>query len=257
MQRAEPSTDGASRDHVPTLRISAPDRPGLVAGVAGTLFERDANILEADQYDDHGTGRFFQRLEFEVARPRLAALEQAMERLGRRLDLSWTMRDRAATRGVAVFVSTDDHWLLARRPLAPGGPRPHPRQPDDRLPVIGVAATTKRSGAGGYTVSTDPHRGEDMLQRLIGVSIGALVTFILLLVFYGTKDINGVVSPDWRIVSDSTQAFLVASVIGAIASFFWPITVAWWLHRRMKNRREDQIQSEVERQIAEQQRSDR
>lgn len=96
-----------------------------------------------------------------------------------------------------------------------------------------------------------------MLQRLIGVSIGALVTFVLLLVFYGTQEINGVVSPNWRIVGDSTQAFLVAAVLGAIASFFWPIVVGWWLARRVRNRREDQVQAEVQRQLAEQQRTDR
>ena len=95
-----------------------------------------------------------------------------------------------------------------------------------------------------------------MLQRLIGVSIGALVTFILLLVFYGTKEINGVVSPEWRIVGDSTQAFLVASIIGAIASFFWPIVIAWWMARRVRSRRDDQVQAEVQRQLSEQQRND-
>ncbi len=93
-----------------------------------------------------------------------------------------------------------------------------------------------------------------MLQRLIGVSIGAIITFVLLLVFYGTKEINGVVSPDWRFVGDSTQAFLVASIVGAIASFFWPIVIAWWLARRIRHRRDNEIQSEVQRKIAEQQR---
>ncbi len=110
METQQPRTDGV-RDHVLTLRISAADRPGLVAGVAGTLFEHEANILEADQYDDHGTGMFFQRIEFEVAGPRLEALERAVEQLGRRLDLSWTMRDRSETRRVAVFVSREDHCL--------------------------------------------------------------------------------------------------------------------------------------------------
>jgi formyltetrahydrofolate deformylase len=94
-----------------TLRISAPDRPGLVAGVAGTLFEHEANILEADQYDDHGTGMFFQRIQFEVAGSRLEGLRAAVEALGRRLELSWVMRDRSQTRRVAVFVSREDHCL--------------------------------------------------------------------------------------------------------------------------------------------------
>ncbi len=85
-----------------------------------------------------------------------------------------------------------------------------------------------------------------MLQRFIGVSIGALVTFVLLLLFYGGE--NG-----WRIVGDSTQAFGVASILGATASFLWPIVIAWWMARRVKNRREDQVQAEVQRQLAEQQ----
>lgn len=96
-----------------------------------------------------------------------------------------------------------------------------------------------------------------MLQRLIGVSVGAIVTFLLLLVFYGTQEINGVVSPNWRIVGDSTQAFLVASVLGAIASYLWPIVVGWWLVRRTRTRRNNAIESEVQRQLSEQQRIDR
>lgn len=110
METQPPPTPGA-RERVLTLRISAPDRPGLVAGVAGTLFEHDANILEADQYDDHGTGMFFQRIEFEVAGARLEVLGTALEELGARLDLSWTMRDRSARRRVAVLVSREDHCL--------------------------------------------------------------------------------------------------------------------------------------------------
>ena len=111
MTSHQPRTDGDPTNRVLTLRISAPDRPGLVAGVAGTLFEHGANILEADQYDDHGTGMFFQRIEFEATDAGLDALRAAMETLGRRLELSWTMRDRGETRRMAVFVSLEDHCL--------------------------------------------------------------------------------------------------------------------------------------------------
>jgi hypothetical protein len=98
-----------------------------------------------------------------------------------------------------------------------------------------------------------------MLQRLIGVTVGALVTFILLLLFYGGVGVNeaGQVVAKWNFVGDSTTAFLVASVLGAIASFFWPIVIGWWLVRRGKQRRSNQIESEVQRQLAEQQRPDR
>ncbi|MEZ4597885.1 MAG: formyltetrahydrofolate deformylase [Chloroflexota bacterium] len=111
MEDPTPRRDGASDVHVLTLRVSAPDRPGLVAGVAGTLFEHGANILEADQHDDHGTGRFFQRIEFEVGAERLEALDAALARLARRLEMSLTMRDRASVRRLAVFVSREDHCL--------------------------------------------------------------------------------------------------------------------------------------------------
>ncbi len=101
----------AARDHTLTLLVSAPDRPGLVAGVAGTLFEHDANILEADQHDDAGTRRFFQRIRFEIGAPAIEPLRASMAALGTRLGLDWSMRDRADVRRVAIFVSREEHCL--------------------------------------------------------------------------------------------------------------------------------------------------
>ncbi|MBX3031784.1 MAG: hypothetical protein KF809_16675 [Chloroflexi bacterium] len=95
-----------------------------------------------------------------------------------------------------------------------------------------------------------------MLQRLIGVTIGAAVTFVLLLLFYGGVSVtNGVATTDWRIVSDSGTAFLVAAALGAVASFFWPIVIGWWLVRRTRSRRQTAVEAEVQRQLAEQQRN--
>jgi hypothetical protein len=37
-----------------------------------------------------------------------------------------------------------------------------------------------------------------------------------------------------------------------LATFFWPIVIAFWLGRRAKARRDDQIQSEVQRQMDQQ-----
>jgi formyltetrahydrofolate deformylase len=99
------------RDHVLTLLISAADRPGLVAGVAGALYDHDANILEADQHNDAGTRTFFQRIRFEVAAATMPALRGAMGELGVRLGLDWSMRDRADLRKVAIFVSREEHCL--------------------------------------------------------------------------------------------------------------------------------------------------
>ncbi len=46
------------------LLIDCPDRKGLVARVAGLLYERGANILHADQHQDHELGLFFMRVEW-------------------------------------------------------------------------------------------------------------------------------------------------------------------------------------------------
>jgi phosphotransferase system glucose/maltose/N-acetylglucosamine-specific IIC component len=79
-----------------------------------------------------------------------------------------------------------------------------------------------------------------MIQRFIGVSIGALVTFGIL--WFAT--IGNV--PDQR------QLYLSASIVGAIASFFWPVVAGIFAARRIKDRRDEQIQKEVDKQLAEQ-----
>ncbi len=111
MQHPLTSSQPRPRDRVLTLLISAPDKPGLVAGVAGTLYEHDANILEADQHDDAGTGMFFQRIRFEIAADGVADLTTTMDALGQRLGLDWSMRDRGDLRKVAILVSQEDHCL--------------------------------------------------------------------------------------------------------------------------------------------------
>src|SRR5579864_3471413 len=51
------------------LLIDCPDRKGLVARVSGMLYERGANILHADQHQDHDLGLFFMRVEFGLGVP--------------------------------------------------------------------------------------------------------------------------------------------------------------------------------------------
>ncbi len=49
------------------LLIDCPDRKGLVARVAGMLYRHGANILHADQHEDHEQGLFFMRVEWALA----------------------------------------------------------------------------------------------------------------------------------------------------------------------------------------------
>ncbi|MEY4004343.1 MAG: formyltetrahydrofolate deformylase [Verrucomicrobiota bacterium] len=48
-----------------TALLHGADQPGLVARVAGWIFERGGNILHADQHRDMEAGIFFQRIEWE------------------------------------------------------------------------------------------------------------------------------------------------------------------------------------------------
>ena len=45
--------------------LHGPDRPGLVARVAGWIFERGGNILHADQHQDAERDLFLMRVEWD------------------------------------------------------------------------------------------------------------------------------------------------------------------------------------------------
>ena len=51
------------------LLIDCPDQKGLVARVSGLLYEHGANILHADQHQDHDLGLFFMRVEWALDGP--------------------------------------------------------------------------------------------------------------------------------------------------------------------------------------------
>lgn len=78
-----------------------------------------------------------------------------------------------------------------------------------------------------------------MFQRLLAVSIGAIATFVVLWIYDLTK------------FTDAIPAYALAALIGAIASFFWPVAIGFWLGRRAKQRRQEQIDKEVQRQLDE------
>jgi Na+/melibiose symporter-like transporter len=79
-----------------------------------------------------------------------------------------------------------------------------------------------------------------MLQRLIGVALGAIVTFVVL--FLMKPGVDG---------GDPNQGYAIAVVLGAVVSFLWPWVIGFYLARRAKERRDDRIQKEVEKQLAE------
>ena len=48
------------------LTLSCPDRTGIVHSVSGWLLEQNGNILEAQQFGDAATNRFFLRIQFSL-----------------------------------------------------------------------------------------------------------------------------------------------------------------------------------------------
>jgi len=93
------------------LTLSCPDRPGIVARVSAFLFERGANILDAQQYDDQETVRFFMRVVFEAKGADIEALKAAFAPVAAEFAMSWSLRARKEARKVMILASQQDHCL--------------------------------------------------------------------------------------------------------------------------------------------------
>ncbi len=116
------------------LLIDCPDRKGLVARVAGLLYEHGANILHADQHQDHEMGLFFMRVEWalngvadggllEKARGQAAvgaadaasfdlqSFEAAFAPLAAELNMRWKLTTSAQRPRVALFCSQYLHCM--------------------------------------------------------------------------------------------------------------------------------------------------
>ncbi|SOB88240.1 formyltetrahydrofolate deformylase [Sphingomonas guangdongensis] len=94
------------------LRLQCPDRPGLVASVAGFLAERGCNIIDARQYDDWSVDRFFMRVAFTPGPD--AALDQlraAFAPVAAQADMDWSLRRSGERKRVLLMVSKWDHCL--------------------------------------------------------------------------------------------------------------------------------------------------
>ena len=56
-----------NRDRSLVALLHGPDQAGIVARVAGWIFEHGGNIIHADQHRDHEAGIFFQRVEWSCS----------------------------------------------------------------------------------------------------------------------------------------------------------------------------------------------
>ncbi|GAA5076290.1 formyltetrahydrofolate deformylase [Lysobacter panacisoli] len=93
------------------LTLSCPDRPGIVNAVTGHLLRYDGNILEAQQYNDLETDRFFMRTVFALAPESHADAHNEFDRLAKAFRMRWALRDRGTPRRVMLLASKFDHCL--------------------------------------------------------------------------------------------------------------------------------------------------
>ena len=103
------------------LLIDCPDRKGLVARVASLLYRHGANILHADQHQDHDLGLFFMRVEWGLASPGqiphgadgfdLVAFRSEFTKLAAELDMRWKLDATAVRPRVALFCSQYLHCM--------------------------------------------------------------------------------------------------------------------------------------------------
>jgi formyltetrahydrofolate deformylase len=102
------------------LLIDCPDRKGLVARVAGLLYEHGANILHADQHQDHDLGLFFMRVEWALnggangsTAPAfdLESFKRAFAPLAAELDMHWKLSASAEKPRMALFCSQYLHCM--------------------------------------------------------------------------------------------------------------------------------------------------
>ncbi len=91
------------------LTLSCDDRPGLVAAVAGTLSQHGGNILDAQQFDDLATNRFFMRVAFAIGN--VATLRHDFVPIATQHGMDWRIRSTTDRRKVLLLVSKFDHCL--------------------------------------------------------------------------------------------------------------------------------------------------
>jgi len=110
------------------LLIDCPDRKGLVARVSGLLYEWGANILHADQHQDHELGLFFMRVEWALGAPGsdggdaaksaaaaqrfdLESFKAAFAPLAAELGMRWKLSSSAQRPRMALFCSQYLHCM--------------------------------------------------------------------------------------------------------------------------------------------------
>jgi formyltetrahydrofolate deformylase len=95
------------------ITLSCPNQPGIVSKVSTTLFLRGGNILEANQFDDTTTGRFFMRMVFNLPEGGdVERLTADFHPIADHYGMQWEIRPRSERKRVLLMVSRSDHCMV-------------------------------------------------------------------------------------------------------------------------------------------------
>jgi len=99
--------------HSTLLKVSCPDRVGLLARIANFVAEQGGNLKEVHQFTDPAEGWFFSRMEIETHTLRcdVKALRDAFEPLASELNAEWSLRPAESRPKVVLMVSKLGHCL--------------------------------------------------------------------------------------------------------------------------------------------------
>ena len=99
--------------HLATLLVTCPDKKGIVAALAQTLYGHGANILDADQHTDPIAAMFFQRIRFDLSSLTTdrVTLETGLREVAGRFGMTYRLAYGDQLRKIAIFASKQEHCL--------------------------------------------------------------------------------------------------------------------------------------------------
>src|ERR1700692_4719507 len=102
-----------STEHSFILKLSCPDRPGIVHAVSGFLCDLGRNILHSAQFGDSHTGEFFMRVHFQQVGgdPGLNALRTSFATPADEFGMKWELHRASLKPRVMIIVSKIGHCL--------------------------------------------------------------------------------------------------------------------------------------------------
>jgi len=112
------------------LTLSCPDRPGIVAAVSGYLFQVGYTIIDAQQFDDSASGRFFMRIAFRTAGAAGAQNPSiGFAAVAEPFAMDWSITAADVKPNVLIMVSKFDHcladllyrWRIGELPMTVSG----------------------------------------------------------------------------------------------------------------------------------------